>query len=342
MKETLAQHWRVIALTLIALAVALISGIFSGILTGSSSTSASTSAILLTPPIYPTSSAVSQNPSHLIKVYVTGAVRVPGVYSMKETDRIADVIHVAGGAAINAAGVELADFSNVNLAEQLQDGERVNVPFKALPTATLVPTATPANGGCPNAAPTAAPAASIKVYVTGAVCKPGLYTLSATARVSDAIAAAGGPSLDADLASINLAAFVSDGQQVVVPSKSTPASSQSAPATEVAARDSSSGSATPPITSGGPSSTASGSGAAKSGSTSSTSKGKAVPSGKVNINTASAAEMAQYLSGVGPSIAQRIVDYRKQHGAFKRIEDLQNVKGIGPKIFEKLKPLITV
>ncbi len=344
MKETLAQHWRTIALGLIALAAIVVGGIYSGIFTGGSGAASAPSALTLTPPIYPTSNTVSQNPSHEIKVYITGAVRAPNVYTMKETGRIADLIHIAGGAAVNSAGVELADLSQVNLAEQLQDGERVNIPFKILTTPTASPTATPLAGGCPSATPLAKGATTLKVYVVGAVCKPGIYALPANSRVSDAIAAAGGATLSADLTHINLAAFVSDGQQVVVPDKTSGNQSapQAAPTTEAITSNSSSTSGGAGSSTSSGTSSKSGSTSSKSGGTSGTSKGKAVPVGKVNINTASADELARYLPGIGPTYAQRIVDYRKQHGPFQRIEDLMKVKGIGKSVFAKLKNLITV
>jgi competence protein ComEA len=68
---------------------------------------------------------------------------------------------------------------------------------------------------------------------------------------------------------------------------------------------------------------------------------KATASSPVNINSASVAQL-QTLPGIGASTAQRIVDYRQKNGAFKKIEELMNVKGIGEKSFLKLKPLITV
>ena len=71
------------------------------------------------------------------------------------------------------------------------------------------------------------------------------------------------------------------------------------------------------------------------------SKARATANAPVNLNAASAAQL-QTLPGVGSSTAQRILEYRQKNGAFKKIEELMNVKGIGEKSFLKLKPLITV
>jgi competence protein ComEA len=65
------------------------------------------------------------------------------------------------------------------------------------------------------------------------------------------------------------------------------------------------------------------------------------PATPININTATASEL-EALPGVGPAMAERIVEYRQKNGAFKKIEDLMNVKGIGEKSFLKLKPLVTI
>jgi len=65
------------------------------------------------------------------------------------------------------------------------------------------------------------------------------------------------------------------------------------------------------------------------------------PAGKLNINTASAAEL-QNLPRIGPKVAQRIVDYRTANGNFKKIEEIMKVNGIGEKVFAQIKDLITV
>jgi comEA protein len=83
---------------------------------------------------------------------------------------------------------------------------------------------------------------------------------------------------------------------------------------------------------------AKGGSAAKAGSPG---KARATAASPVNLNSASVAQL-QTLPGIGASAAQRIVDYRQKNGAFKKIEELMNVKGIGEKSFLKLKPLITV
>ena len=146
----------------------------------------------------------------------------------------------------------------------------------------------------------------VGVGVEGAVASPGLYLVSADARVNDAVAAAGGMTQDADRQRVNLAQKVEDGMQVYVPSREEAAAASGAAATR-AGQASSSG----------------------------------LSKGKVNLNTASAEEL-QTLSGIGPSLSQRIIDYRQANGPFKSVEDLRKVPGIGDTRFKSLKDLVCV
>ena len=147
----------------------------------------------------------------------------------------------------------------------------------------------------------------VVVHVTGAVAKPGVYELPAGARVIDGVTAAGGALPEADLSSINLARPLTDGERVYIPRRG-----EVPPA------------AAAPDPSGG---------APPGGSTDAPDK--------VNINTASVSEL-EALPGVGEVIAQRIVDYRTQHGPFKTVRDLLKVEGIGEKKFESIKDHVTV
>jgi competence protein ComEA len=175
-------------------------------------------------------------------------------------------------------------------------------PIEILPPPTLPPTLTPLPS------PTPGP---LRVDVAGAVRRPGVYTLPVTSIIADAIAAAGGPSNDADLDRVNKAVPLSDGMQVYVPHEAETAAPQPVtpiPAKAVAVQLTETGAVG-----------ASGGGAL------------------VDINTATLAEL-DTLPGVGPATAQRIVDGRP-YGA---IADLMRVKGIGQATFDKLKERITV
>ncbi len=152
-------------------------------------------------------------------------------------------------------------------------------------------------------APTSTPT-TIVAQVSGAVATPGLVHLSAGARVDDAIKAAGGATSDADLSRVNLAKRVGDGDLIVVPKFGE---AVNAPTSATRER----GTATP------------------------------APLGKVNINTASVEDLDK-LPGIGPAIAQRIVDYRNASGPFQRIEDIMKVRGIGQAEFDAIKNLIVV
>ena len=152
----------------------------------------------------------------------------------------------------------------------------------------------------------------VTVHVAGAVRRPGLYRLAAGARVDDALRRAGGPARRADLTAVNLAAKLEDGRQILVPRR--------APQTTA-------GSGAPAY--------------APAGASTSGAGGSGAPAAPINLNTATL-EQLDTLDGVGPGIAQRIIDYREQHGGFRRVEELGEVPGIGDKRLATLTPLVTV
>ena len=163
----------------------------------------------------------------------------------------------------------------------------------------------------------------VTVHVAGAVRRPGVYRLPADARVDDAVRGAGGPRGRADLTAVNLAAKLEDGRQVLVPERAAAVGGGGAVAGGSAAG------------SGG---AAGASGAAGPGAAAGAAGAAGAP---INLNTATI-EQLDTLDGVGPGIAQRILDYRKQHGAFSRVEELGEVPGIGAKRLATLTPLVTV
>ena len=168
----------------------------------------------------------------------------------------------------------------------------------------------PASAASSAAAGSPATVADVVVHVCGAVRSPGVIRLPQGSRVADALKLAGGATGKAELSGVNLAARVADGQQIVVPERATSGDGGSATAA-----------------------TASGAGASASGGT--------ATGALVNINTASLSEL-DTLQGVGPSTAQKIIDYRTANGGFKTIDDLKNVAGIGDARFAALKDAITV
>lgn len=160
----------------------------------------------------------------------------------------------------------------------------------------------PAPPAPPSTAPlpvTALPSPSpigIVVDVGGRVRRPGLVTVPAGSRVADAIRAAGGALRPRDLALLNLAAKVSDGQLLLVGVPGAAA-----------------GAADPTTASGGP----------------------------VDLNTATVDQLDS-LPGIGPVLAQRIIDWRTAHGGFRSVRDLDQVSGIGDSTFAELEPLVSV
>lgn len=152
------------------------------------------------------------------------------------------------------------------------------------------------------------PPGSIVVQVSGAVKHPGTVALQKGARLQDAVDAAGGLAGDADSDRINLARSVRDGEKYAIPRFGEESESVGVPSESLTPRSSE---ATP----------------------------LAQPSGPISINQATQAEW-ESLPGIGPATAQRILQLRAQRGGFRSIEELDDVKGIGPRTLDKLRPYL--
>lgn len=141
------------------------------------------------------------------------------------------------------------------------------------------------------------------VHVAGEVRRPGVYRLRASSRVEQAVDSAGGATRRADLDGLNLAQKVQDGRQILVPRRGVAAAAASVPGA------------------------ASGAGGA--------------PVTPVDLNRATLQEL-DTLDGVGPATAQKILDYREQHGGFGSVEELGQVTGIGEKRMAALRERVRV
>jgi len=176
---------------------------------------------------------------------------------------------------------------------------------RSLPSQIHIETTGPYAGDGPAASTTssAPPApATIVVYVSGLVRHPGVYEFQEGQRIVDAVARAGGARRGADLTTLNLAALLVDGEQIIVGAAGAPGAS---------------------------SGTIVGSGSGGDGA------------GPVNLNTATLDQL-ETLPGIGPALGQRIIDYREEHGPFQSVDDLLNVSGIGEKRLEDLRSGVTV
>jgi competence protein ComEA len=181
----------------------------------------------------------------------------------------------------------------------------------------------------------------LAVYVSGAVQKPGVYTLPVGSRVAEALGAAGGPVDGADVDNLNLAERLSDEEHVAVPHVGDTPSSRGAvnqvptPKAGRTATRTKRNTATP-HTEGTP-----GRASTPQREHTPASQPKPVLDGKININTASEQEL-EALPGIGPSLAGKIVAYRAANGPFQAIEDIMRVPGIKEGVFSKMRDHITV
>ena len=178
----------------------------------------------------------------------------------------------------------------------------------------MKPVPVPTTGSAAGPGGLSATSGSVVVHVTGAVSRPGVVTLPPGSRVTDAIDAVGGASAEADTQQLNLARVLTDGEQIRVP-RIGEVLPEPAPQP---GGDAASGARTAPGKSGG---------------------GGA--SGTININTASASELEK-LPGIGPALAQRIVEYRDSHGPFASVDALTDVPGVGKAKLEGLREQATV
>jgi competence protein ComEA len=140
----------------------------------------------------------------------------------------------------------------------------------------------------------------VTIDVAGAVKKPGVYRLSSSQRVEDALERAGGPTRRADLSQLNRAAKLEDGRQILVPAR-----------------------------------------ASKSTASVTAPSGTAAPNQPVNLNTATL-EQLDTLDGVGPATAQKILDFRTEHGGFGSVDELDQIPGIGEKRLAALRDRVRV
>lgn len=202
--------------------------------------------------------------------------------------------------------------------------------------ATATPTAT-ATATEPSIAPgssepgSSPPGNLVVVHVAGQVNAPGIVQLRSGARVADAVTQAGGLGPDADPSAINLARLVVDGEQIYVPKTG-----------EGIPTGAGGGGLVGGAGAGGGAGGGEGAGSGSVGAASGGASGTGTSAGSmVNINTADAKALME-LPGVGEVMSGRIVAWRESHGGFASVEDLRQVSGIGPKVFERLKELVTV
>lgn len=173
-------------------------------------------------------------------------------------------------------------------------------------------------GSVPGSVPVSGQTAPVQlqVHVVGQVARPGVVALTAGARVADAVEAAGGLTADADTSRVNLARAVVDGEQLVVPRPGEAAPTPVPPAAG-------------PVAGAGSGDAAGAGGSSEAGAE------------VIDLNAADVAGL-DTLPGVGPVLAQRILDWRAENGRFSSVEELAEVSGIGDKVLAGLRPRVRV
>ena len=235
----------------------------------------------------------------LLAVAVFG-LRVAGA----QADEDARVMAPGGGSRAGPSGVT-AGAAPVGVPAGAASGGARDAPTSSAATGSPSGVGTdPAAGG----------SGAVVVHVVGQVRAPGLLRLAVGSRVADALEAAGGPTRGADLARVNLARLLVDGEQVQVPAPGDP---------------------DPVAVGGGTAASAPGGGGATAG------RDTGAAPRPVALNTADLTSL-EALPGVGPVLAQRILEWRTQHGRFSSVDELGEVSGIGEKLLAQLTPLVTL
>lgn len=177
----------------------------------------------------------------------------------------------------------------------------------------------------------------IIIHITGAIKKEGIYELKENSRIADAIEAAEGLTENANIQDINLAYVLEDGEKIHIPTKEETKQSNS----EEIEKNTDKTTVYVTKNTGGTEKSASNTGNTNNSGNTKNNNSTTSKNEKININTATQAEL-ETLPGIGPSTALKIINYRKENGKYKTIEDIKKVSGIGDSKYNKIKELIKI
>ena len=181
----------------------------------------------------------------------------------------------------------------------------------------------------------------IIIHITGAIKKEGIYELKENSRIADAIEAAEGLTENANIQDINLAYVLEDGEKIHIPTKeeikqrNSETTEKSIDKTTIYVTKNTGG------TEKSASNTEKNTGNTNNSGNTKNNNSTTNKNEKININTATQAEL-ETLPGIGPSTALKIINYRKENGKYKTIEDIKKVSGIGDSKYNKIKELIKI